>query len=670
MKMKLMFALFYLSTLAHTLFAQNDKVYDLRRADYQLQAPYEIPNSKEALYTRTANYEISRNRTVLGIVWHDTQEHAEAYFSLIERTGPGTVNKVHDVSVEIDPGYFVKNADIVFTSSGIGGINRNIELADQRGTLARIVYQRRLTPDDPWEICVKNYRLNPNGFGTNGANSFPYLEPVGSNPIVLGQGKHPAIDAFIDLEDRTAYPFSFVDFFSGQNYFNNIVVIGWSDETGYHIKVFQNFVSSMQGGFVIIPYVNNIAQSYHIPFNFEPDYCYSNTVHQMDIATTSLVQYQSSIIGYPVYQADDAARSRIYAILTDENYHLNLFEASIYYSNTQLYTSYTDSINGTYGLTNLNDYGMDRTFSPRVRIGAMKIQDIHSEYNHYLAAFDADGGGMYLATKNKNGMEIFSAADAVNYDTSMIRSYATTFNPISIASGLGAIGSDLYYANRHYNIYRESRLNNTASDNASYIYGFNYYYDPDHHFSNYGYYYNHFLTPSYLRRRYKYPYRLIASPYTNNNHNNVYNEGLQTDVNDNLSNSVSPNSGRFNVYTRVQLDNIYNGIVYNVTEELSDPVLQNLGGWPRSGQASLSHHARPTIYPNPARDYIFVEAGNSFIHAYTLTDFTGRIVKKENITPLAKQCRIELSGLPEGNYLLQLQQQDGSIVAERIGRHK
>ena len=142
----------YCSAVYSLSFCQiwSETTYDLREVSNLMQDPFEIPNTEGALYNRTANYEISGDRTLVGIVWHDDAEQAQVYFSIIKQSGPGTVDKVDEVSMLIDSGYYVKNADIMFRSGGLGRAGERYRaLADLRSVSAVIVYQRRLNINDP-----------------------------------------------------------------------------------------------------------------------------------------------------------------------------------------------------------------------------------------------------------------------------------------------------------------------------------------------------------------------------------------------------------------------------------------------------------------------------------------------------------------------------------------
>ena len=73
-----------------------------------------------------------------------------------------------------------------------------------------------------------------------------------------------------------------------------------------------------------------------------------------------------------------------------------------------------------------------------------------------------------------------------------------------------------------------------------------------------------------------------------------------------------------------------------------------------------------TVYPNPARDVIIVEAADGTeIADITLYDLNGRIVGTKNYSPL-QRATINLKDLPAGTYLLHIRTPNGQEIIRKI----
>lgn len=73
-----------------------------------------------------------------------------------------------------------------------------------------------------------------------------------------------------------------------------------------------------------------------------------------------------------------------------------------------------------------------------------------------------------------------------------------------------------------------------------------------------------------------------------------------------------------------------------------------------------------SIYPNPANDITHIAINNDDLtnFAYRITDITGKTISHKSITQA--QTTIDLSGLPNGTYLIQIQKQEELVRTTRL----
>jgi len=69
------------------------------------------------------------------------------------------------------------------------------------------------------------------------------------------------------------------------------------------------------------------------------------------------------------------------------------------------------------------------------------------------------------------------------------------------------------------------------------------------------------------------------------------------------------------------------------------------------------------LYPNPAGDYITIRCASN-INEWKIYDMNGRVLDKGNPASDSKSCRLLLSGLPPGIYILQTRPQYGAASQE------
>ena len=76
-----------------------------------------------------------------------------------------------------------------------------------------------------------------------------------------------------------------------------------------------------------------------------------------------------------------------------------------------------------------------------------------------------------------------------------------------------------------------------------------------------------------------------------------------------------------------------------------------------NGLVEVEHQNAFSVYPNPARDVLFVES-NASAARYELCDLSGRVLANG----LMEENKIDVSKLNEGNYLLQLKTKDDATI--------
>ncbi|MEX0967301.1 MAG: T9SS type A sorting domain-containing protein [Bacteroidia bacterium] len=71
------------------------------------------------------------------------------------------------------------------------------------------------------------------------------------------------------------------------------------------------------------------------------------------------------------------------------------------------------------------------------------------------------------------------------------------------------------------------------------------------------------------------------------------------------------------------------------------------------------------VYPNPANDLIYIDYGTLVVSSMILTDLNGKIIRQIE-KPEGPKHTLNVEGLPQGIYLLQIKSQE-SIIVNRIG---
>lgn len=91
----------------------------------------------------------------------------------------------------------------------------------------------------------------------------------------------------------------------------------------------------------------------------------------------------------------------------------------------------------------------------------------------------------------------------------------------------------------------------------------------------------------------------------------------------------------------------------------------DLASWTSKEQADLLR-AFSNIYPNPARNEIFVTVDNSLprIQTLSLTDVTGRTVLTENVN--SYQTRLDVSHLPKGIYFVTIKNSETQVTKKLV----
>lgn len=84
----------------------------------------------------------------------------------------------------------------------------------------------------------------------------------------------------------------------------------------------------------------------------------------------------------------------------------------------------------------------------------------------------------------------------------------------------------------------------------------------------------------------------------------------------------------------------------------------------RTGQAGKDIELK--TFPNPASDYTRVilpqhQGGN-----LSITDSSGKIIQRINISPGKEQHHLELTGYKSGNYLIYFLDKDGNLSTARL----
>ncbi|MBO4382407.1 MAG: T9SS type A sorting domain-containing protein, partial [Bacteroidales bacterium] len=70
------------------------------------------------------------------------------------------------------------------------------------------------------------------------------------------------------------------------------------------------------------------------------------------------------------------------------------------------------------------------------------------------------------------------------------------------------------------------------------------------------------------------------------------------------------------------------------------------------------------VYPNPTRGNVFIQHENAIIERVVITDLSGRTVA---IIPVNDYIgTLDLSSLPNGLYLLRIEQVDGAHIMHKI----
>ncbi len=83
-----------------------------------------------------------------------------------------------------------------------------------------------------------------------------------------------------------------------------------------------------------------------------------------------------------------------------------------------------------------------------------------------------------------------------------------------------------------------------------------------------------------------------------------------------------------------------------------------------NGISSVSR-AGISIYPNPANDMVYIQAGNK-INELRLTDYTGKVVQQKNVD--AETVNVNVSGLSAGIYVIEITMSDGQRLTDKISK--
>jgi hypothetical protein len=82
-----------------------------------------------------------------------------------------------------------------------------------------------------------------------------------------------------------------------------------------------------------------------------------------------------------------------------------------------------------------------------------------------------------------------------------------------------------------------------------------------------------------------------------------------------------------------------------------------------TGDNEMPDHGRNVlIFPNPAADWIFIQAGNESFTEVRLIDMVGKIL----LTHRNQDNRIDVSTLPPGFYFIQLVMHDATVITRKI----
>ena len=73
-----------------------------------------------------------------------------------------------------------------------------------------------------------------------------------------------------------------------------------------------------------------------------------------------------------------------------------------------------------------------------------------------------------------------------------------------------------------------------------------------------------------------------------------------------------------------------------------------------------------TVSPNPTSGKLHIQlADNHLMEACTLRDLTGKIITQFQMTNAVQQAEMDLEGMPQGMYLLQVRS-DRQIISKKI----
>ena len=70
------------------------------------------------------------------------------------------------------------------------------------------------------------------------------------------------------------------------------------------------------------------------------------------------------------------------------------------------------------------------------------------------------------------------------------------------------------------------------------------------------------------------------------------------------------------------------------------------------------------IYPNPVKDFLFIESPNSSIDEVQLLDLQGKIIHHQLIS--SESIKLDIKNLPKGIYILQIKSKHQILQTEKI----
>jgi hypothetical protein len=544
-----------------------------------------IPGSNDALHTRTANIDINGgSENLVGIVWCDANGNAQVYFGTWSESAPippvpfpeyANGNLLNTTTLSInDPGYEVGYPDISLTYT------------DETYTdvIATVVYQRRQVVGNNWELVYKRYYLD----------DFTTLMPYNISPVQsLGIGKVPAIDAFVEV-DKLSPDLTMLK--------TDKQVIAFSNEDGYHLH--------------IIDRNDIILKTQFIPITSPTGYNADDHVNEIDVAAVCRLGLMSSSDGSLM-----PAKDIVYMIYS---LHVNDFTVASW--EVEFTSSLVDPVvfhlNTMIGTNQAN----------RCKIEAMSIQDYYTADKQFVALAEIDCSGLDWVVGYNTGVveNFYLPIMAEDVSTPSVNGYFN-MRGFDIAAGIGEIGNQNYYNNRHYSAAREVEFLNPD------LYLFRLGFDRVGTEISHTYLPGIYAVDNVATNTYQSPlgYGCFRTSYWL----------------ENVSTSSSINSGKFLVKTWIDKNQ---GVVYKCFNAEDDITLGS-----GSSQWMPALHPVAAVYPNPAQDVLMLNiAGDKALTAYHIYDLTGRLIQSSTeVSPHITELNI--STLHTGVYTLELQYESG-----------